>query len=166
MAERLKHLIMRLQQEGVNTLGFFRGLPAEVWSQQVYDTGPEWDVRQVLCHFVSAEESLVRLFARIVATGEGVADDFDIDRWNASKVSKMHDMAPAQLIGEFETLRANTLAWAATLAETDLDKVGRHPFLGMDRVENMVKLLYRHTLLHQRDVRKALDTGQPVPPSD
>jgi hypothetical protein len=166
MSDRRKQIIARLKDEGAGTLGFFRGLPAEAWSQQVYDTGPEWDVREVLCHFVSAETSLIELFKRIVATGQGVPDDFDIDRWNKSHVSKMEGMTPQQLIPEFEGTRARTVAWVETLAEDDLSKVGRHPFLGMDTVENMSKLLYRHNLLHQRDVRKVLDTGQPIPPSD
>ena len=26
----------------------------------------------------------------------------------------------------------------------------------------MLKLVYRHNMLHERDVRKALETGQPV----
>jgi len=166
MPERKTQIIERLKSEGAETLTFFRDLPAESWSMQVYDIGPEWDVREVLCHFVAAETSLTELFRRIIASGEGVADDFDIDRWNNSKVSKMKDMPPDGLAMEFEKRRGATIAWAQTLSEDDLDKVGRHPFLGMDKVENMLKLLYRHNMLHQRDVRKVLQTGQPVPPSD
>ena len=166
MAERLNHILTRLREEGATTLAFFNGLPIEVWTQQVYTTGPEWDVRQVLCHFVSAEESLCRLFKRMVETGEGSPDDFDIDRWNASKVSKMAEMTPRQLIAEFERLRAETLNWAQTLDESALDVEARHPFLGIDRLENMLKLLYRHNKLHQRDIRVALDSGEPMPPSD
>jgi hypothetical protein len=30
----------------------------------------------------------------------------------------------------------------------------------------MLKLVYRHNMLHERDVRKALETGQPVPHVD
>jgi hypothetical protein len=30
----------------------------------------------------------------------------------------------------------------------------------------MLKLVYRHTMLHLRDVRKALETGLPVPHLD
>lgn len=166
MAERLDHILTRLKEEGAVTLEFFRGLPIETWSQQVYVTGPEWDVRQVLCHFVSSEESLSKLFARIIEKGEGIADDFDIDRWNAGKVAKMGDMSPRQLIAEFERVRTATVAWVETLDESVLDIVGRHPFLGEDKVENMLKLLYRHNKLHQRDVRRALDSGEPVPESD
>lgn len=166
MADRLPQIIARLSEEGTASLDFFRALPAEAWSRQVYDAGPEWTVREVLCHFVSAELSLVELFKRIVATGEGVPPDFDIDRWNNSKVSKMQAMTPLQLIPEFGEVRARTIAWAGTLSEADLDKVGRHPYLGEDRIENMLKLLYRHNMLHQRDVKKVLQTGQPIPPSD
>lgn len=166
MPDRKTQIVERLKSEGAETLTFFRDLPANAWTTQVYDIGPEWDVREVLCHFVSAESSLTELFRRIITTGEGVPDDFDIDRWNNSKVSKMKELTSDGLIAEFETVRAATIAWAETLSEDNLDKVGRHPFLGMDKVENMLKLLYRHNMLHQRDIRKVFQTGQPIPPSD
>jgi len=166
MSNRLLQLIDRLKTEGSESLNFFRALPPETWRQQIYDIGPEWDGREILCHFVAAETSLVELFKRIVATGEGVADDFDIDRWNASRVSKMKDMLPDELIRQFEVTRANTIAWVGTLQDGDLDQVGRHPYLGMTDVEQMLKLLYRHNMLHQRDVQKAMKTGAPIPPSD
>jgi hypothetical protein len=166
MAERLDHILGRLKEEGAATVQFFHNMPADAWGKQVYDTGSEWDVRQVLAHFVSAEQSLTKLFARILTTGEGSPDDFDIDRWNAGKVAKMADMTPAQLVADFENTRAETVAWVATLKEIDLDVVGRHPYLGNDSVESMLKLLYRHNKLHQRDIRKALETGKPVPATD
>ena len=166
MGERLSKIIDRLKSEGAESLNFFRAMPSSAWATQIYDIGPEWDVREVLCHFVSSESSLVELFKRIVATGEGVADDFDIDRWNKSKVSKMDEMMPDELIRQFEVTRAMTVTWTGTLEEADLDKVGRHPFLGMVEVEQMLKLLYRHNMLHQRDVTRALAAGAPIPPSD
>ena len=48
------------------------------------------------------------------------------------------------------------------LADADLDRQGRHPFLGITAVEAMLKLLYRHTMLHERDTRKAIETGAPL----
>lgn len=166
MGERLIKIIDRLKSEGNESLNFFRALPSSAWATQIYDIGPEWDVREILCHFVSAESSLVELFKRIVATGEGVSEDFDIDRWNNSKVSKMREMLPDELIRQFEVTRARTVSWTGTLEEPDLDKVGRHPFLGMVELEQMLKLLYRHNMLHQRDVTRALSAGSPIPPSD
>jgi hypothetical protein len=42
------------------------------------------------------------------------------------------------------------------LNDADLDREGRHPFFGVDRVEKFAKLVYRHNMLHERDVRRAL----------
>jgi hypothetical protein len=40
--------------------------------------------------------------------------------------------------------------------EADLDRQAHHPWLGFDRVEKFVKLVYRHNMIHQRDVRRTL----------
>jgi hypothetical protein len=49
------------------------------------------------------------------------------------------------------------------MAEADFDRVGYHPWFGDTPLENMLKLVYRHNMIHQRDIEKALATGQPVP---
>ena len=58
-----------------------------------------------------------------------------------------------------------TLAKFAATArdETDLDREGRHPFFGPSALEKLLKLVYRHNMLHLRDIRHALkerDSGQ------
>jgi len=52
------------------------------------------------------------------------------------------------------------------MSEADFDRIGRHPWFGRVPLENMLKLIYRHNMLHERDIRKALETGQPVPHVD
>jgi len=37
-----------------------------------------------------------------------------------------------------------------------LEKQGRHPFLGVTTIREMVKMLYIHNLTHYRDMKKAL----------
>ena len=44
----------------------------------------------------------------------------------------------------------------AHMTPEDLPKVGRHPFLGAAPLEDIIKLLYRHNQIHQRDVRRLL----------
>ncbi len=38
----------------------------------------------------------------------------------------------------------------------DLLRMGRHPFLGVAPLGEIIKLVYRHNVIHQRDVRKLL----------
>lgn len=162
MADRLEHLVIRLKDEGQQTLAFFRAIEPDKWAMQVYDIGPEWNVRQVLCHFVSAEQNLLRLFKSVAKGGEGVPADFNIDQFNAEDVAGIDARQEDELLAQFEGARATMVTFVRGLTEADLDRVGRHPFLGMVAIEKMIKMIYRHNMLHQKDVRMALATGKPV----
>jgi len=52
------------------------------------------------------------------------------------------------------------------MQESDLERKGRHPFLGITTLEEMLKLIYRHTMIHQRDIRRALEADRPVDAPD
>lgn len=160
--DRLEHLITRLKDESRQTVAFFQALSPEQWAMQVYDTGSEWDVRQVLCHFVSAEQNLTRLFKSVARGGEGAPADFNIDRFNAEDVASMDNRQADELLAHFTEARAALVSFIDGLDEAALDRVGRHPFLGVVTLEKMIKLIYRHNMLHQKDVQAALRTGKPV----
>ena len=50
----------------------------------------------------------------------------------------------------------------AGLTPADLDRRGRHPWLGEADLRSVLKLLYRHPMIHLRDVRAALRSRTPV----
>jgi len=149
-------LAERLRKEGEKTLEFFQLLRAEDWSRQVYTEGACWTIHKVLIHFVNAEAGIYRLVANIIDGGVGVPEDFDLDRYNERKVDTLLDRSPETLLGEFKSLRQRTIALTQSFEADDLDKIGRHPFLGLARVEDIVKLMYRHNQIHQRDIRREL----------
>lgn len=157
MTERTDYLATRLREKGAATAEFFRALPPAAWQATVYTEGAAWDARQVLCHFVSSERAFLRLFEDILAGGEGSPEDFDINRFNESQVGKMADLSADELIAQFEATRAEMIALVERLDDADLEREGRHPFFGVDRLEKFVKLIYRHNMLHERDIRRALD---------
>ena len=162
MSERRDLILGRLSVEGQKAVDYFRSLPGEAWEQPVYTTGGKWRVREVLCHFVSAEETIVFFGKDILRGGEGAPEGFQIDEFNATQVGGMAERTPDQLINEFQQRRADTLALVAAMTEADLDRSGRHPWFGRESLDKMLKLVYRHNNLHLRDVRRALETGQPV----
>lgn len=49
-------------------------------------------------------------------------------------------------------------ALVASFTEEDLQKQGRHPFLGLTTLAEMVKMVYRHNQIHLRDLRKSLES--------
>ncbi len=85
-----------------------------------------------------------------------LADDFSIDRYNASMQERTKDLPPQELLEQYRQVRAHTVEWVSSLSQTDLDITGRHPFLGQTVLREMIKLLYIHNLTHYRDMKKAL----------
>lgn len=166
MSTRQELLVKRLQEEGRKTAAYFRSLGPADFGQQVYLTGPCWRVRDVLAHFVSAEQTLTFYGRQVLAGGEGAPEGFVIDEFNATQVAGLRDAAPEDLVGQFEAARGATVAMAAGMRDDDLDRIGRHPWFGQVSLEQMLKLVYRHNMLHERDVRKALESAQPVPHVD
>ena len=56
MSNRQDLIVKRLSEEGQKTTAYFAGLGRDQLEQQVYLTGPNWRARDILAHFVSAEQ--------------------------------------------------------------------------------------------------------------
>jgi hypothetical protein len=156
-------LIKRLREKGDETRAFFMSVPVEQWDQQVYQDGPQWVVRQILAHFVSAETAFEEVFEAAMQGRKDAPENFSIDEFNKREVANMGDFSPTELIVEFQHARARTIGFLESIEDDDLARESWHPWFGWDKLEKFLKLVYRHNMLHERDIRKALDTGQPLP---
>ena len=155
MDEKIAVIHRRLTEEGEATVGFFRGLPADLWERQLYDEGP-WTVRGALAHMVSAERNFNLLVDNIRAGGDGAPEDFSIGHFNAKEVASLADVPPDALIEAFWEARQKNIAMVEAMSDGDLAKEGRPPYLGMAPLDKIIKLIYRHTMLHQRDIKGLL----------
>ena len=152
----INELADKLKSEGEKFYSIFAGLSDEQWQAEVYTEGATWSVRNVLSHFVTSERGLVKLFERIRTTGEGASDDFSIDRYNATQQERTRDLPPRELLEQYKEVRSNSVAWVAGLNEEELEIEGRHPFLGMTKIRDMIKTLYIHNQNQYRDMKKVL----------
>ncbi|MBK8617635.1 MAG: DinB family protein [Anaerolineales bacterium] len=146
----------KLRSEGEKFVGIFSALTDEQWQTEVYTEGATWTIRNVLSHFVTSERGLVKLFEQIRQGGSGAADDFSIDRYNESQQKKTQDLPVAELIELYKSTRAETVTWVSGLQESELEIIGRHPFLEQTTLREMVKMLYIHNQVHYRDLKKVL----------
>jgi len=152
----ITELADKLKSEGKKFYALFAGLNDDQWSTEVYTEGATWTIRNVLSHFVTSERGLMKLFEQIRQGGAGSSEDFSIDRYNAAQQEKTRELPPADLLEQYKAVRADSIAWTVSLSETDLEKQGRHPFLGMTTIREMIKMLYLHNQIHYRDMKKVL----------
>lgn len=166
MTAEIEHICRRLEDEGTRMGAFFQQLGDEDWDQQVYLDGSAWRVREVLAHFVSAERTYLEHIQRLLQGGSGVGTDFDLNAFNASEVPRLRHVPIHELLAALRSARAASVQAVSRLQPADLDRRGRHPWLGDTDLRAVLKLLYRHPMIHLRDVRAALRTRRPVRPTD
>lgn len=154
MNETPERLVERLRDEGAKTYDFFQALPPEQLDQTVYSDGACWNVRQLLAHFVATEIAITRLMENILAGSGGVPEAFDIDAFNEQQVDRLQALSLPELLDRFQSSRQASIALVTQMSAADLQRTGRHPYLGVTSLEEIIKLLYRHIQIHQRDVRK------------
>jgi uncharacterized damage-inducible protein DinB len=146
----------KLRSEGEKFAAFFTGLSDDQWKLEVYTEGATWTVRNILAHLMTAERAFIRLFEDIRQGGPGASEDFSIDRYNARQQEKTRELTPQELLEQYKSIRKEMTAWVAGANDADLEKVGRHPFLGVTTLREMVKMVYIHNQIHYRDMRKVM----------
>ncbi len=156
MPETSQRLVTRLEIESEKTVEFFRGLTFEQMRQTVYSDHPCWTVHQILAHFISAERAFAQLIQDVLGGGAGAPEDFDIDDFNEEDVAIVGKNEPAALLRQFEDLRRENILQVSQMSLEDLARTGRHPFLGLASLQEIIQLLYRHNQIHQRDIRRRL----------
>jgi len=149
-------LAEKLRTEGERFVSIFSGLADDQWNQEVYTEGTTWTIRNVLAHFVTSERGLIKLFEQIRQGGTGAADDFSIDRYNAAMQERTREATPQELLEQYKQIRANSIAWVSGLQEEELEIMGRHPFLEITTIREMIKMLYIHNMTHYRDMKKSM----------
>jgi uncharacterized damage-inducible protein DinB len=149
-------LARKLRSEGDKFSLFFGGLRPQEWATEVYAEGSVWTVRSILAHLMTTERAFIKLFEEIRQGGAGVSEDFVIDRYNARQQEKTREMGPEELLQEYRDLRGQMVAWVSGLQDAELDLKGRHPFLGITTLREMIKMIYIHNQTHYRDIRRVM----------
>jgi uncharacterized damage-inducible protein DinB len=152
----ITELAQKLKSEGEKFAAFFGGLTDDQWKKEVYTEGSVWTIRNILSHLMTSERASLKLFENIRQGGNGAAEDFVIDRYNASQQEKTKELTPIQLLEQYETMRAQMIEWVSGISDLDLEKTGRHPFLGVTTLREMIKMIYIHNQTHYRDLRRVL----------
>src|SRR5262249_19197089 len=148
MSDRTEYLATRLAQQRDESLALFRSLTPDQWKTAVYGDEGNWDARTLLSHFVSSELSMQKLCQNIAGGGSGSPDDFDLNRFNASRAAKMAELSADNLLRQFEESRAATIDYVLSLTDDVLDKQGRHASEGVQSIEGVIKIIYKHNQIH------------------
>jgi uncharacterized damage-inducible protein DinB len=116
----------------------------------------DWTVKDLIGHIAYAEGSMIPL-AQGGAAGEAHKQppDFDIDRWNDSRIRRAREQSVPQLLERLATSREQLLALLDTLGDADLDRPVYHPTQKDTTVEGIFRIIAGHERLHAEEMRAA-----------
>ena len=146
-----------MKHEGEKIVEYFEGLSDEQWLLEIYTEDTVWTIRNILAHLMTSERAFVKLFESIRQGGIGVTDEFVIDRYNARQQEKTKELGTQELLQRFKSIREEMIVWVSEIDDSDLEKTGRHPFLGQTTLREMIKMVYLHNQIHYRDIKKTLN---------
>lgn len=133
------------------------GIPEDSLGTLVYGEGEgPWTVRDVVSHLADAETGLLGQVRRLLAGGETVPANFDLDRWNRSAVRRNRDRTYPELLEAIRTSFAEALKTLEQTPEEALDLVGRHPSGENLTAEGYFRRMADHRRQHASDIRTAL----------
>ncbi len=156
MSEQQILIQKRLREEGDKVLAVFEALTPKQWQTVIYTDGMTWTIQDVLAHQISAEREFQYYGYDILNGGSGAPEDFSINAFNNAAVAQRREQTASQLLDEFRAARQDTINFVAQIEGEQFQLQGRHPFFGMMTIEGMFKLIYRHNMMHTRDMRKTL----------
>ncbi len=127
------------------------------WETAVFphDEQSTWTVADLLRHLAEAERSMTRLMINIRQGGPGASPDFDLARWNASRVAKAQHKTPADLLQDLETYRQELLQFVDSLQPDDWSKEGRHGSGQIMRIGDICTLIAVHETQHAAEILAA-----------
>jgi len=156
MSDTPESLAERLKQEGERVISFFNNLSQPQWGLIIYPQGAEWTFKHLLAHIVSSEIGRSELIQDILMDGLGAPKDFDIEAYNQREVDGLLSETSANLIKRFTLERSKLVNVVLTMKQADLDRIGNDPFLGEAQLVDIIKLTYRHHIIHLRDAKRIL----------
>ena len=155
-AERRAHWAQKLSESRSALFELLDSLSPEQWQTPVFTEGDTWTVGAVLGHLVENERGM-SIHVHKIRNGEAtIAEDFDLERWNAGGARRVGNIAPPELKDNAVAVRARTLEVMHSLDDNEWELTGRHPSRGEISVAQYYETIHAHEVGHLRDLQAAL----------
>jgi hypothetical protein len=146
----------RLRDEGDKLLALFDSLTPAQWQTVVYADSMTWTIKDVLAHQIAAEREFQFYGRDVLNGGRGAPEDLVINEFNNRSVAAQAERTSAELIEDFRNVRNDSIEFVTLIRADQFDWEGWHPFFGKMTLEDLFKLIYRHNMMHVRDIRHVL----------
>jgi len=156
--EQKAELQTKLAENRTALFTLLNGLTDEQWQTAVFSEETIWTVSDMVRHLEGAERSMIGLMVNIQQGGSGASEDFDLARFNASRIRKAKEKQIPELMAAMEKNREDLLVFMDSLKDEDWKKKGRHGSLRIMTIEEICHIIADHEATHAHDIAEAINT--------
>ena len=114
----------------------------------------DWTVKDLIGHVAYAEGSMLPMIQRPLAgQAHQVPPDFDLNRWNDSRVRRAKEQPVPALLERLAESRREALALLDGMGDADLDRPTSHPRALDTTVAGVFRIIADHERDHARELR-------------
>ena len=151
--EDIKTKLASIRSELIKTI---EKISSEDLNKKVSFREGSWNILEVIKHLYEAEKGMILLMKGILQGGEGVPEDFDLNRYNRRSVEKIQDKTIEILLSDFNESRNKLNTLITGLTEEDLNKKGRHGTLKILTIEEILNLIGDHERSHLDKIKEVI----------
>lgn len=112
----------------------------------------KWSILEVIGHLVDTEVVYRYRMRMSVAQPGSAIPNYDQDLWAAGLRYNDADLEDA--LEQIEALRVANLDWLSGLSDEEMNRAGIHEERGVESVDQIVRLLAAHDLVHRGQIRR------------
>lgn len=151
-SQRIQTHLDRLQAARDHLNAVLDRVPEGLWEQQIYSDGAQWTLRQLLIHLALADHGQNNVVMGIAEDKNLIPEDYDVNRYNSSSVSKRQAMTVEEARAGLAQSRQRLIDWLAQSDEAVLDKEGRHATLKILSIAQILDVMAAHEGAHTADI--------------
>lgn len=133
-----------------------KNLPEDKQDLKVSSHDNSWTILDTIKHIYDSEDSMTKLMKVIQEGGEGVPENFDLNRWNRRIVEKMSEKSLDVLLDDLRESRERLKTFLEQLKEEDFNKKGRHGSKRILTIDQILDLIGSHEKSHLDKIKSSL----------
>ena len=150
---QIQDKLLKIREDLISTI---KNLSVTTLNKKISTKNESWTIIEIVRHLFEAEKGMTTLMMNINNGGEGVPENFDLNRYNKRSVEKLVEKNLEILLSGFSENRTRLFDFLLTISAEDIAKKGRHGNLRILTIEEIFNLIGDHEQSHLNKIKKEI----------
>jgi hypothetical protein len=150
--DTISEIRQRLMEDRQATLSLLKDFSEEEAQRRMWPDA--WSIKDHVAHLAASEEAVIAFARRMLTEERPVAEDYDVDAWNARQRARRAELTWGETLAELSATREQLLTLLDEIPRQALNRTGSHPVWGDPiTLASVLRVPYRHERGHRDEIK-------------